>query len=314
MQILDYDRVDPLDVLNLNLLSLDYALTPERVALIRQLDERPFPFFAIYAIDGGIVAGQAGVYRLPTMTSEGPEDVGGVWAVCTHPAFSRRGIAHRLLEEAHARMREAGLRFSTLGTARHRGAYRLYQQLGYEDFFVTLTTFSELESVRLATRLVAEHATPDRYPLADTFFHEVSAGYLGFARRSKAFIAMMVAIGDLGAEQVWLLWDGEELAGYALATISESVLSVNNLLLRESALAAEAVSALCQEQPVSYVRVHLDQASVGESLRKAGYPPGLPGWGTFMIKPLIPDVSVEGARRIFGVGTERFMISPIDVT
>ena len=33
-------------------------------------------------------------------------------------------------------MREAGLRFSTLGTNRYRVAYKLYQQHGYEDMQV----------------------------------------------------------------------------------------------------------------------------------------------------------------------------------
>jgi hypothetical protein len=67
--ILEYDSVDPAGVLSLNLTSLDYALTPERVALIRRLDPRPFPFFGLYAVEEGIVAGQVLVYRLLMMTS-----------------------------------------------------------------------------------------------------------------------------------------------------------------------------------------------------------------------------------------------------
>ena len=55
MKIVEYDGADPLGVLHLNLMSLRFALTPERVALIRQLDPRPFPFFALYAIADGIV-------------------------------------------------------------------------------------------------------------------------------------------------------------------------------------------------------------------------------------------------------------------
>jgi hypothetical protein len=47
MQIVEYDVADPLEVLHLNLLSLGFALTPERAALIRRLDKRPFPFFAL---------------------------------------------------------------------------------------------------------------------------------------------------------------------------------------------------------------------------------------------------------------------------
>ncbi|MHA2246120.1 MAG: hypothetical protein ACXADY_14245 [Candidatus Hodarchaeales archaeon] len=44
MNILEYDEVDPIEVLQLNLLGLDFSLTPERVSLIRQYDPRPFPF------------------------------------------------------------------------------------------------------------------------------------------------------------------------------------------------------------------------------------------------------------------------------
>ena len=78
-----YDQVDPLTVLNLNLLSLNYALTPERARLIRRFDPRPFPFFMLYAVDQGLIVGQVGVYHLPMMIIEGPVDLGGVCAVCT---------------------------------------------------------------------------------------------------------------------------------------------------------------------------------------------------------------------------------------
>ena len=46
------------------------------------------------------------------VTTEGPVDVGGACAVCAHPAFSRRGIAARLLDEAHSRMRAGTCRSS----------------------------------------------------------------------------------------------------------------------------------------------------------------------------------------------------------
>lgn len=57
MKIVEYDDADPLGVLHLNLSSLGYALTPERAALIRRVDVRPFPFFSVYAVEDGVVAG-----------------------------------------------------------------------------------------------------------------------------------------------------------------------------------------------------------------------------------------------------------------
>ncbi len=314
MKIVEYDDVDPLGVLHLNLLSLGYTLTPEKVSLIRRLDARPFPFFAVYAIEDGIVAGQVGIYRLPMITANGPEDVGGICAMCIHPAFSRQGIATRLLDEAHTRMRSAGLRFSTLGTSRHQGAHALYKKQGYEDVFIFTSTFTTRESVYRYGHLRAERASSEKLHLADSLFQKVAAGNLGFARRHKSFIPMMVATGDIGESEVWLLWDDNELIGYALAGVSESVLSVSSLLLAEGVDAGAAISALAQDETISYLRVRVDYRPIATSLQRAGYPQELPDWGTFMIKSLTPDASIDNARRLFGIGTERFMISRIDVT
>jgi hypothetical protein len=33
-----------------------------------------------------------------------------------------------------------------------------------------------------------------------------------------------------------------------------------------------------------------------------------------MLKPLAPDVTLEDAPRLFGLGTEKFLISDLDVT
>ena len=246
MKIVEYDDVDPLGVLQLNLLSLGYTLTPEKVSLIRHLDTRPFRFFALYAIEDGIVAGQVGIYRLPMITVNGPEDVGGICAMCIHPAFSRKGIATRLLEEAHARMRSAGLRFSSLGTTRHRGAYALYKKRGYEDVFSFTSTFAPREIVYRYGHLRAERASSGRLHLADSLFQKVAAGNLGFAQRQKSFIPMMVATGEIGEDEVWLLWDDDELIGYALAGVTESVLSVSSSLLAEGVDAGAAMSALAR--------------------------------------------------------------------
>jgi hypothetical protein len=39
-----------------------------------------------------------------------------------------------------------------------------------------------------------------------------------------------------------------------------------------------------------------------------------PTWDGFMIKSLVPEVSIEDARQLFGIGTDRFLISWLDVT
>ena len=53
MKIIEYDQVDPLGVLHLNLLSLGYALTPEKVALIRRLDPTVRPYKIVQLTTAG---------------------------------------------------------------------------------------------------------------------------------------------------------------------------------------------------------------------------------------------------------------------
>ena len=79
IRILEYDQVDPLGALHLNMLGFGYPLTPDHAAKIRHLDPRLFPNFGVYAVENGTVAGQVLLYRLPIMTNEGPEEVGGVY-------------------------------------------------------------------------------------------------------------------------------------------------------------------------------------------------------------------------------------------
>jgi GNAT superfamily N-acetyltransferase len=314
VEILEYDDVNPIEVLALNLTSLNYPLTPERVAKIRQMDSRPFPFFALYFVVEGIVAGQVGVFRLPVVTTEGDQQVGGLWAVCTHPSFRRQGIASRLSDEAHARMRQAELRFSTLGTSRRLAAYALYKKHGYVDAHVPGSTFARCEDVCGQSDLRATQADATEWHLVDRLFNRISKNHLGFARRPPSFIATKVAADDIGRKDVWLVWKNGDLVGYALARRVDTVLSVYSLLLEAGVEAAEAVAAIANKVNVSFLRVRVDHEHVAASLRRAGYPPVRERWGVFMIKSLLPQVSPDAAFRLLGIGSERFLISQIDLT
>jgi len=315
IRILEYDDVDPSGALELNLLSLNYALTRERVALIRQLDLRPFPFFAIYAVENGVVAGQVGVYRLPTMTIDGPEDVGGISAMCTHPAYSGRGIATLLLDEAHRRMREAGLRFATLGTARHRGAYTLYRRHEYQDLFSPLTVFASRTAFTAANaKMRAERAGQRHLHLADELYQRNATGRLGFSRRQEDFLVTVAATGEINQDNLWLFWEEDNPTGYAIARMVDSVLIVDTLVLSAGASEAAAIASLMKVLPASFLQIRIDLPSSPDNLRQAGFPAGRRAWSTLMIKPLLPGVTVDEARVLFGIGKELFMVSLLDVT
>lgn len=241
MEIMEYDQVNPLSVFQVTMLALGFALTPEHATHVRRTDPRPFSCLAVCAVEDDLVVGHVGVFRLPMITTEGREDVGGVWAVSTHPQYAGRGVASRLLEEAHARMRAAGLRFSTLGTDRSRGAYRLYRRNGYEDMNIWATALARWETAHQPTRLRAESADPGGYDFAEQVFANVAGDYLGFAWRHTPFAHLR---DKVKIEDIHLLWENDQPVGYALASVNQSILYVSNLLLRNGVNPAEAVAAV----------------------------------------------------------------------
>ncbi|MFX0185593.1 MAG: GNAT family N-acetyltransferase [Candidatus Hodarchaeota archaeon] len=320
MKIIEYDEVDPLEVLQLNLLGLDFALTPERVKLIRQYDPRVFPFFALYSIIDGAVAGQVGVFRLPMVSTDGPEDVGGVWAVCTHPSYARRGIASGLLKEAHERMHEEGLRFSTLGTSTYRTAHLLYLKQRYQDvFFSTSMLLNKKDIIPINNNLHIEQAEYDKLYLADDLFREVSVNHLGFARRHEPFMSAMVKIGEIAMgkieeKNIWFLWEENKLVGYLIASKIGSVLKIMDLLLTKGVNAATAITSLVRKLPISYIQVKSNYNSITESLSEVGARIVPQDWSTFMIKPLTREAMNIDPKTLFGIGTDRFLFSWMDTT
>lgn len=310
MEILEYDEVDPLKVIYVTKLALDFVLTPERVAHMRQEDLRPFPCFALYAVEAGDVLGQVGVFRLPMISTEGREDVGGVWAVSTHPAYAGRGVASCLLDAAHERMRAAGLRFSTLGTSRFRVAYRLYQQHGYMETNVLTSALARWDTVHQPTRLRARPAGPQGYDRLEEIFTEIAPSYLGFSWRYTPFDRLRV----VSLEDYWILLANDRPVGYAITRCDPTLLDISNLLLRMDIDAAEAVAAIAAEIPSTYVRVKISRPVEIASLRSAGFHVASPTWDAFMVKPLVPEVTYADAERLYGIGTDRFLISWLDVT
>lgn len=313
-QIAEYDAVDPLHVLHINLLCLNLGLTPELAALMRRMDPRPFPFFALYALNGSTVTGQVGVFRLPVVSTTGATDVGGVWAVSTHPAWRGQGVATRLLDEAHERMRAAGLRFSTLGTARSGVAHGLYEKLGYRDLYSPAMALARSDDLRAQPGLRVEPAGPGRLALADRLFEQLSRGWLGFARRHTPFFSFLHARSYLSAQELWLIWQESEAVGYAAAVAGNGVLRVHNLLLAPRVDPVAAVAALALAAAARYAHVRLDHPDHAAAFARAGLHVAAPSWSTFMVKPLAADATLEEFRRDYGLDDSRFLISYLDVT
>lgn len=311
MKILEYNDVDPLQVLNLTLLALDFPLTPEHAAHIRRTDPRPFPCFTVNTVEDDMVLGQVGVFHLPMISTEGREDVGGVWAVSTHPPHAGRGVASALLEEAHTRMRAAGLRFSTLGTSRSGVAYRLYQKHGYVDTNVWATALTSWEMAHQPTRLRAQPAGVEGFDFVEKIFENIAKEYLGFAWRHMPFVRLR---DKVKLEDIWVVWENQEPVGYVFARKEDLMLKIDIQALQMNINAAEAIAAIVSKLKTAYVQVTLSRPSDIANFQRAGWQAAHPNWNAFMVKPLVPQVTADEARRLFGIGTDRFLISWLDVT
>jgi GNAT superfamily N-acetyltransferase len=311
MKIVEYNNVDSLQVLNLTLLALDFPLTPERATHLRRTDPRPFPCFTVNAVEDNMVLGQVGVFRLSMISSEGQEDVGGVWAVSTHPQHAGRGVASALLEEAHRRMRDSGLRFSTLETSRSGIAYRLYQKHGYVDMNIWATALARWDMAHQPTRLRAQPIGEEGFDFIEKIFQDVAKDYLGFAWRHQPFIRQRdkVHVGE-----IWIAWENHEPVGFVFAHKDDLLLKVNIQLLRLNINAVEVVAAVASKLKTSYVQVMMSRPSDIASFQRAGWQVAHPTWAAFMVKPLLPELDADSARRLFGIGTDRFLISWLDTT
>lgn len=318
MKIVTYDEVDPFDVLDLNVLCFNFALTPELVAKIRRLDRRPFPFFALYAVDQGQLLGQVGVFQVPLMTAEGPSEAGAIWAMCVHPAYSRQGIGSALLREAHRRMRSAGLPFSTLGTSRHWVAHPFYRRHGYLDLAHFASALAQRSALPdgVASRWTIRQATPADLPAADDLFRRAAASKTGFSRRQDSFMEMMVQVGDiLSLDQLRMIHRGPDLAGYAAVHESETLLAINNFLLLDGVPVVGAAAALRSAAGAPYVRIISNNHSPYMSdLRQAGFRVTVSTLDVTMIKSLREEMTLDQLRRLFDAASGRFMMSGFDVT
>jgi len=311
MKIVTYDQIDPIQALDLSLLALDFSLTPEHAAHIRQTDPRPFPFLALYAMEGEKAIGQVGVFRLPMVSIHGREDVGGIWAVSTHPQYAGQGVASLLLEEAHARMRMEGLRFSTLGTDRFRAAHSLYRRHGYQDTLVWASALAPWETAHQPTRLHAKNAGSQAHDVIEALFDEIAQDRLGFAWRHTPFAGLRDRVTP---DSAWIFWNNDHPVGYAFTSKEKNLLAVSDLVLKQEVDAAEALAALTACLEGSFLRVIISRPVDIASLRASGYRVAHPNWGAFMVKSLVEGVPTDETRRLFGIGTDRFQISWLDTT
>jgi GNAT superfamily N-acetyltransferase len=331
MEFLEYAQVDPDDVLTLNQLALHYHLDAKRMAEAREHDSRLEPYLALYAVEEGKAVGQVGAMCVRLETTGGPEDFGALWAVATHPDYTRRGISSRLIEQVHDRFRERGLQHCYLTTSRSLVAHRVYRRLGYEDFAPAqqhlAAPWSEDTGASGASGAGgASHADPSlRWSLggpgnADevvAVYRASVAGRLGFIHRDDRFLHGVVDLGDLAWDELFLLRSGDALLGYAAIKQrpprSVVVSELNTLL---GVPIDEALIALRRAFAAQYV-IHsgVNLPTVDASLERAGFEcVSTSGPGVLMMTSLTGPTNIGSLRGRLRVESGRFAFGGLDST
>lgn len=311
IQISEYDQIDPLEALNLNLLSRGRAFTPEQAARLRAADPRVMPCLALYALEHRKVVGQIGLLRLPLISAAGREDVGGLGAMAVLPQAGWENSLSALLDEAHRRQRAEGLRFSVLAARLDHPNYAVFREHGYADLGSWGSALARWETTRQPTRYHAQPPGEAGAGRVEAVFAAIAGDYLGFAWRPTPFAPLRELIYT---EDILILWSNQQPVGYALTSLDDSLLRITNLTIRMDVDFAEAVAAITAQIKSSFVHVTFTRPVEAASLERRGYRVTRSGFETFMLKTLEPELGPADVRRLYGMGGDRFLISWLDLT
>jgi len=152
------------------------------------------------AVREGKVVGFVGVMDFTLRTASGAgERVGGIYAVATHPEYTRRGISTALLARSHEYFMAKGYRFSILTTSPTIVAHGLYARLGYFDVAPFLSAYLGAKpKTRKATRRKGS-ARPDLSKMLKLFRKSVR-GKTGFAIREEDYLRTLFKLYGISAK------------------------------------------------------------------------------------------------------------------
>jgi hypothetical protein len=139
----------------------------------------------------------------------------------------------------------------------------------------------------------------------------------GLSRLCLAAHCLLSACDEANLTDIWILRENTNVVGYALVHANqEPALTITNFCVATESdrCSGGAITALAAELRSAYVQVKASRPAEITSFQRAGYHVAHPTWDGFMIKPLVPEVSAEDAWQLFSIGTDRFLISWLDVT
>ncbi|MGD1100063.1 MAG: GNAT family N-acetyltransferase [Thermoplasmata archaeon] len=278
------------------------------IDLWQRQKDRLAEYGGVFAVDRGIVVGQAFVERIPYTFPHGTEVVSGIAGVTTRLDHARAGVARRVLEEVHRRERAAGIRYATLWTNRSWGAHRLYEQLGYRDIYtppIAVRIFPPRRRRSLGTR-VRDGKRSDLREI-ENLHARSGEGRLGFAQRPRGFARLAAATGDLRPETVLLALERGRAVGYAIHRTDANGTSCGELVATSPStrtLLASSLEGRARSGVVTFWGGAVND--LGPELRRRGYVVASAMWWELMATELGRERSRRELVREFGTNDPRF--------
>ena len=312
MKVRTYDEIDPVDAFRLSVVAFGSAWDEATIGRVRSSDPRYLKEFALYAEERGRVLAQVVPLRFPVRLASGVEEVGGVAGVCSHPSVWGRGFAHRLMDAAHTRLREPGLRISTLTTSRNIRGYRVYAKMGYAD----------LAPFRSAVRRVTGRTPPKGYrlraasrpdmPAIHALYRTQTRKMLGWTERPAKFLEWSLRRRHDYLERFRVLVRGREVVGYLRTrphegVTMEEVVAQNFRDFRGAVTLMESRSRR-DLATVNWITAEEDAAR----FRSLGYSVDGPIPDTTMALSLTDELRTAELPRLFGGTSGRFVQYPTD--
>lgn len=313
MQIRTYDEVDPYDVYQLTLAAFGWGLVERWVRQSIRRDPRVLEGFAIYAVERGKLLAQVIPLRMSVRLTCGPEAIGAIAGVCSHPSVWGKGYARRLMKNAHEMYRELGLRISTLTTSRNIRGYRLYRKLGYVDLALFYRALRKVPAKRTGPEGIRLRKAHRRdLPIIQALFEQYTQDLYGWTLRSPKLLPFYVSREAKALDPFHVVARDGVAVGYVRTHPEEHVLLEEVIApkARDFRAAVRLMEARSRDRIVTtgYVSSERDR----DRYTSLGYDICGPIPPTTMAVSIDDNLRAQNVRRLFGGTQGRFAHYPTD--
>ncbi len=307
MQVRTYDELDPYEVQKLVWGAFGWIMEERWIRTLRRKDPRYLDGYALYATERGTPLAQVIPMRMTVRLTTGPEPVGGLQGVCSHPAVWGKGYARRLIEHVHERFRSMWLRISTLTASRNTRGYPLYRGLGY----VKLAPF-----YCGAKRITKDRARPDGLTVRKArrsdlstiqgLFESYTRGLCGWTLRHPDVLPTTVAWYPPVLDRYRIAMRDGTAVGY-FRTDPRRDLLFEEMIAPRSADFRDAVAAMeARARGKTATTTWITCGKDRRALTRLGYDLMGPIGDTTMAVPLGGGVQAKELPTLFGAGSGRF--------